>query len=120
MTSFHDPVLKSFSLALAHDVLCAWRGIPSTGHKSRDASGSLPVSKELWVFWFHEDPNLQGIVSAELKGELAMLFKQGVIKIQFENTIGDKSVENIVKYRITFCKSVFRVIFQAPSSPIRC
>ena len=35
-------------------------------------------------------------------------------------TIGDKSVENIVENMTTSRKSVVRVKFQAPSSPIEC
>lgn len=63
-----DPVLKSFSAALSHDILCAWRRCPLTGCQSGGDPKSISGAKELWVFWFGDDPNLQGIVSAELKG----------------------------------------------------
>lgn len=62
-----DPVLKSFSAALSHDILCAWRRCPLTGCQSGGDPKSISGAKELWVFWFGDDPNLQGIVSAELK-----------------------------------------------------
>ena len=39
---------------------------------------------------------------------------------QFIATIGDKSVEKIVENRTSPCKSVVRVKFQAPFSPIQC
>ena len=65
-----DPVLRSFSSAISHDILCAWRRSPQIGSQSSSDSGSLSSAKELWVFWFGDDPNLQGIVSAELKGNL--------------------------------------------------
>ena len=38
----------------------------------------------------------------------------------YEATIGDKSVEKIVENRTTSRKSVVRLKFQAPSSPIQC
>ena len=63
-----DPVLKSFSSALCHDILCAWRRSPLTGCQSSGGPNSINSAKELWVFWFGDDPNLQGIVSVELKG----------------------------------------------------
>ncbi|XP_044173755.1 mediator of RNA polymerase II transcription subunit 13-like isoform X2 [Acropora millepora] len=62
-----DPVLKSFSLALTHDILCAWRRSPLTTCQSNLDTNCISIAKELWVFWFGEDPSLQGIVSAELK-----------------------------------------------------
>jgi len=64
-----DPVLKSFSSALSHDILCAWRRSPSTGCPANSDPDSINSANELWVFWFGDDPNLQGIVSAELKGK---------------------------------------------------
>lgn len=63
-----DPVLKSFSSALSHDILCAWRRSPLTGCQPNSGPDGINSAKELWVFWFGDDPNLQGIVSAELKG----------------------------------------------------
>jgi len=38
------------------------------GCQSSSDPSSINSAKELWVFWFGDDPNLQGIVSAELKG----------------------------------------------------
>lgn len=72
-----DPVLKSFSLALGHDILCAWRRSPSTGCQASSDPNSISSAKELWVFWFGDDPNLQGIVSGELKGEFFTYTKGG-------------------------------------------
>ena len=40
--------------------------------------------------------------------------------LKLHSTIGDKSVEKIVENRTTSRKSVVRVKFQAPSSPIQC
>ena len=71
-TPGEDPVLKSFSSALGHDILCAWRRSPLTGCQSSSDPNSISSAKELWVFWFGDDPNLQGIVSAELKGNFIM------------------------------------------------
>lgn len=70
-----DPVLKSFSSALSHDILCAWRRSPLTGCQSNSDPDSINSAKELWVFWFGDDPNLQGIVSAELKGNEHLFYE---------------------------------------------
>ena len=43
---------------------------------------------------------------------------EGLVSVR--TTIGDKSVEKIVENRTTSRKSVVRVKFQAPSSPIQC
>ena len=62
-----DPVLSSFASALSHDILCSWRGVPQTSQKLQDNT-YLASSKELWIFWFGDDPSLSGIVAADLKG----------------------------------------------------
>lgn len=84
-----DPVLLSYSRCLSADVLCVWRRTwqgqqppPSAGF---DLPGALPPHaapmhgnpnpyrhtvrhspKELWVFWYREEPDLTSLVSPEL------------------------------------------------------
>lgn len=87
-TPLEDPVLSSFSRCLAGDILCVWRRVaatPSTsGPATASATGaggifdlgiapspappplSLTAAKELWIFWYGEEPDLSGLVSPEL------------------------------------------------------
>ncbi|CAH1719545.1 unnamed protein product [Chironomus riparius] len=78
-----DPVLKSYTKCLAKDILCVWRRV--TQHKNDlDQTGglgmfdisqntsvihpplSLTAAKELWIFWYGEEPDLTDLVSPEL------------------------------------------------------
>ncbi|XP_043676056.1 mediator of RNA polymerase II transcription subunit 13 isoform X4 [Vespula pensylvanica] len=88
-TPLEDPVLSSFSRCLAGDILCVWRRVAATPAASAGgpatASGpgpgifelgiapspappplSLTAAKELWIFWYGEEPDLSGLVSPEL------------------------------------------------------
>lgn len=76
-----DPVLSSFSKCLATDILCVWRRVASQGqdqhrHNLQDGN-QLNFKKELWVFWYGEEPDLTGLVSSELtrKLNLSVLYK---------------------------------------------
>lgn len=81
-----DPVLRSYTKCLAKDILCVWRRVSQ--HKNDldqtgglgmfDTSGmlgctsvihpplSLTAAKELWIFWYGEEPDLTDLVSPEL------------------------------------------------------
>ncbi|XP_060523412.1 mediator of RNA polymerase II transcription subunit 13 isoform X2 [Cylas formicarius] len=84
-----DPVLRSYARCLAADILCVWRRVPGTGGVSRHHGGhqaghmvgdafepppvshqppplSLASSKELWIFWYGEEPDLNELVAPEL------------------------------------------------------
>lgn len=80
-----DPVLSSYSRCLAGDVLCVWRRVARPSHDNNDPSVtgdhlqpppppppaqppplSLTAAKELWIFWYGEEPDLGGLVSQEL------------------------------------------------------
>ncbi|KAK1159927.1 mediator of RNA polymerase II transcription subunit 13-like isoform X1 [Acipenser oxyrinchus oxyrinchus] len=52
-----DPILRSFTRCVHANLLCVWR---------RDVK---PDAKELWIFWWGEDPNLTDIIHHELEGE---------------------------------------------------
>lgn len=52
-----EPVLWSFAKCLAADLLCVWR---------RVARPEQPHRRELWLFWYGEEPDLNGLVSPEL------------------------------------------------------
>ncbi|KAG6796514.1 mediator of RNA polymerase II transcription subunit 13 isoform X1 [Apis mellifera caucasica] len=86
-TPLEDPVLSSFSRCLAGDILCVWRRVAATpatsGPATASATGagifdlgiapspappplSLTAAKELWIFWYGEEPDLSGLVSPEL------------------------------------------------------
>ncbi|XP_034943501.1 mediator of RNA polymerase II transcription subunit 13 isoform X3 [Chelonus insularis] len=87
-TPLDDPVLTSFSKCLAGDILCVWRRVaatPTMGSTGTGAGGifdlgiapspappplSLTAAKELWIFWYGEEPDLKELVSPELiRGE---------------------------------------------------
>lgn len=80
-----DPVLRSYSRCLAVDILCVWRRVaapkpdpdPSGNLYDISLSGpgtgtvthpplSLSAAKELWIFWYGEEPDLSDLVSPEL------------------------------------------------------
>ncbi|CAO1404623.1 unnamed protein product [Diamesa hyperborea] len=82
-----DPVLNSYTKCLAKDILCVWRRVSQ--HKNDlDTTGglggmfdisqsgncssvihpplSLTAAKELWIFWYGEEPDLSDLVSPDL------------------------------------------------------
>lgn len=72
-----DPVLLSYARCLAADILCVWRRVP-TPRGAADVFDlgpppaasppplSLAASKELWIFWYGEEPDLSELVAPEL------------------------------------------------------
>lgn len=52
-----DPILLSFIRCLQANLLCVWR---------RDVK---PDCKELWIFWWGDEPNLVGVIHHELQGK---------------------------------------------------
>ncbi|KAG8036149.1 hypothetical protein G9C98_004729 [Cotesia typhae] len=81
-TPLEDPVLSSFSRCLASDILCVWRRVAATPAATGTGAIfdmgiapspappplSLSAAKELWIFWYGEEPDLSGLVSPELIG----------------------------------------------------
>uniref|UniRef100_A0A3F2YWK1 Mediator of RNA polymerase II transcription subunit 13 n=1 Tax=Anopheles epiroticus TaxID=199890 RepID=A0A3F2YWK1_9DIPT len=84
-----DPVVRSYSKCLAVDILCVWRrvvapkpkpkpepdpsnmfdmSIPGTGSSGSVVHPplSLTAAKELWIFWYGEEPDLTDLVAPEL------------------------------------------------------
>ncbi|XP_014240238.1 mediator of RNA polymerase II transcription subunit 13 isoform X2 [Cimex lectularius] len=79
-----DPVLASYVRCLSADILCVWRRVsaPPTPPRSDvlfDQLGiaapppppnhpplALHTAKELWIFWYGEEPDLSALVSPEL------------------------------------------------------
>lgn len=76
-----DPVLSSYARCLAGDVLCVWRrvahvppappdpdlpALPPAPPPPPPPALSLDSAKELWIFWYGEEPDLMGLVSPEL------------------------------------------------------
>ena len=62
------------------DILCVWRRVQSTKQDNSDPNAlpfeissskvhpplSLAAAKELWIFWYGEEPDLSGLVDADL------------------------------------------------------
>ncbi|XP_013781243.1 mediator of RNA polymerase II transcription subunit 13-like [Limulus polyphemus] len=68
-----DPVLSSYSKCLAAGLLCVWRKVPSKSghsepHRPRD-NNQHNFSKELWIFWYGEEPDLSNLVSGLTEGD---------------------------------------------------
>ncbi|XP_030745213.1 mediator of RNA polymerase II transcription subunit 13 isoform X2 [Sitophilus oryzae] len=77
-----DPVLRSYARCLASDILCVWRRVSSSvgvGHYRHHSDAfdappppaqppplSLASAKELWIFWYGEEPDLNELVAPEL------------------------------------------------------
>lgn len=80
-----DPVLKSYTRCLAKDLLCVWRRVSQPKNDLDQTGGlnmfdisqnlytsvihpplSLTAAKELWIFWYGEEPDLTDLVSPEL------------------------------------------------------
>lgn len=73
-----DPVLVSYARMIAADVLCVWRrtwrgpqdhspSSPQQAHHHHQQRHSLRHSpKELWVFWYGDDPDLSNLLAPEL------------------------------------------------------
>lgn len=80
-----DPVLKSYTKCLAKDILCVWRRVSQHKNDLDQTGGmgmfdisqigatsvthpplSLTAAKELWIFWYGEEPDLTDLVSPEL------------------------------------------------------
>lgn len=68
-----DPVISSYARCLAGDILCVWRRVPAPQppdiyETSAPAPPplSLRAAKELWIFWYGEEPDLNGLVAPEL------------------------------------------------------
>lgn len=70
-----DPVISSYARCLAGDILCVWRRVPAPDVRQDlyDLAApppppplSLRAAKELWIFWYGEEPDLSGLVAPEL------------------------------------------------------
>ncbi|XP_031353032.1 mediator of RNA polymerase II transcription subunit 13 isoform X2 [Photinus pyralis] len=71
-----DPVLRSYARCLAADILCVWRRVSAPRPETLFDLGpptptqppplSLAAAKELWIFWYGEEPDLAVLVAPEL------------------------------------------------------
>lgn len=71
-----DPVLRSYARCLAADILCVWRRVSTPRAADPYDLGmpapvqppplSLYATKELWIFWYGEEPDLSNLVAQEL------------------------------------------------------
>lgn len=70
-----DPVLQSFTKCIQNDILCVWRRVQrSTDQKAPD---QLSCNKELWIFWYgDEPPNLRLLLAQELQGKDRLIVKK--------------------------------------------
>lgn len=67
-----DPVLQSFTRCIQSDILCVWRRVQSSGSSEQKVTDQLSCSKELWIFWYGDEPhNLSNLLSQDLQGMYA-------------------------------------------------
>ncbi|XP_028178729.1 mediator of RNA polymerase II transcription subunit 13-like [Ostrinia furnacalis] len=83
-----DPVISSYARCLAGDILCVWRRVPApqpppdniyeTPAPAPPPPLSLRAAKELWIFWYGEEPDLNGLVAPELiaSREYSVIYSQ--------------------------------------------
>ncbi|XP_077995263.1 mediator of RNA polymerase II transcription subunit 13-like isoform X2 [Glandiceps talaboti] len=66
-----DPVLRSYANCLSGDILSVWRRVPDPHIDTlTPGANSKPESsrtRELWVYWYGEDPDFTDIIADELK-----------------------------------------------------
>ncbi|KAM9329372.1 mediator of RNA polymerase II transcription subunit 13-like [Gastrophryne carolinensis] len=89
-----DPILLSFIRCLQANLLCVWR---------RDA---MPDCKELWVFWWGDEPNLVDVIHHELSMQEEGLWENG---LSYEcRTLLFKAIHNLLE-RCLLDKSFVRI-----------
>ncbi|XP_029108438.1 mediator of RNA polymerase II transcription subunit 13-like isoform X3 [Scleropages formosus] len=78
-----DPILRSFIRCALANLLCVWR------------RGAKPDAKELWIFWWGEEPNLTDIIHRELEVEEEGLWESG---LSYEcRTLLFKAIHNLLE-----------------------
>ncbi|XP_064152375.1 mediator of RNA polymerase II transcription subunit 13-like isoform X1 [Anguilla rostrata] len=78
-----DPILRSFTRCVKANLLCVWR---------RDAK---PDGKELWIFWWGEEPNLADIIHNELEEPEEGVWESG---LTYERrTLLFKAIHNLLE-----------------------
>ncbi|KAG7481046.1 hypothetical protein MATL_G00062900 [Megalops atlanticus] len=78
-----DPILRSFTRCVQANLLCVWR---------RDAK---PDGKELWIFWWGDEPNLADIIHHELEEPEEGVWESG---LTYERrTLLFKAIHNLLE-----------------------
>lgn len=82
-----DPVLSTYSKCLQSNILSVWRRVRHEDLNILDNSrpdGPPQWAKELWIFWYGEDPKFGELITyPELKGKSGLLLlPSSVTKIQ--------------------------------------
>ncbi|UXI14674.1 Citron Rho-interacting kinase [Sarcoptes scabiei] len=66
-----DPILNSFAKCINANLLCVWRRIRNNNN-TQDTNPTrdllLNYSKELWIFWYEDEPDLKELLSNNLIG----------------------------------------------------
>lgn len=88
MDPLNDPVLRSYARCLQVNILSVWRRIPSKknemyqnhmyDHRLPNTVTypplSLKTAKELWIFWYGDEPEWNEILVPELMKNSGMYF----------------------------------------------
>lgn len=77
----NDPILRSYARCLRENILCVWRRVASKSSLDAFQTGlyeprppnsvthpplSLRTAKELWIFWYGDQPDLNELLVPEL------------------------------------------------------
>ncbi|KAJ3605430.1 hypothetical protein NHX12_027477, partial [Muraenolepis orangiensis] len=75
-----DPVLRSFMRCVRADLLCVWR------RKVK------PDAKELWIFWWGDEPDLANIIHHELEERWNWHKGEELVGEEGEELVGEELV----------------------------
>ncbi|XP_027203280.2 mediator complex subunit skuld [Dermatophagoides pteronyssinus] len=125
-----DPILSSFSRCINANLLCVWRRIRNTNSSlstnTQDNNNTNPhhqyrdqnyYTKELWIFWYGDEPDLKDLVTQNLKEGEQGSWESG---LSYEcRTLLFKALHNLIE-RCLLSKGYSRIgrwFFQTKNRP---
>lgn len=65
-----DPILNSYAKCVNANLLCVWRRVRTQNSQEQPIRDLyINYSKELWIFWYGDEPDLKEIIYCNLKGK---------------------------------------------------
>ncbi|XP_062591831.1 mediator of RNA polymerase II transcription subunit 13-like [Saccostrea cucullata] len=94
-----DPVLVSYAKCIKADILSVWRRVPRSSDQPRYTTDQLAYNKELWIFWYGDEPeNLNRLLSEDLKEDASGGWDKGECGISYEcRTLIFKALHNLIE-----------------------
>ncbi|KAI2795657.1 Mediator of RNA polymerase II transcription subunit 13-like [Blomia tropicalis] len=66
LNDIEDPLLHSYINCLNADLLCVWRRTRNNTQEHSNRINQEICTKELWIFWYGEEPNFGDLISSKL------------------------------------------------------